>query len=50
MSEFDDDAREPQTPPQDVGQLESLDSVLGDNPRGDRGDRGGRGDRRRRRD
>ena len=50
MSEFDDDAREPKAPAQDVGQLESLDSVLGDAPRGDRGDRGGRGDRRRRRD
>ena len=50
MSEFDDDTREPKAPAQDVGQLESLDSVLGDAPRGDRGDRGDRGGRRRRRD
>jgi len=44
MTEFEDDAR-PATPAsEEVGQLESLDNVLGD----DRGPR--RGDRRRRRD
>jgi polyribonucleotide nucleotidyltransferase len=43
MAEFEDEEREPAPTPRDVGQLESLDSVLGE-------DRGPRRDRRRRRD
>lgn len=49
MTEFDDDTREkPATPVEDIGQLEPLDSLLGDDPppSGDRGPGGG--DHRRR--
>ncbi|MFN9756183.1 MAG: hypothetical protein ACK58X_07195, partial [Planctomycetota bacterium] len=48
MADFDDDAGERPAPAQDVGKLESLDSVLGDAPRRGRSDRGG--ERRPRRD
>jgi ribonuclease E len=48
MADFEDDVSERPAPAQDVGKLESLDSVLGDAPRRGRSDRGG--DRRPRRD
>jgi hypothetical protein len=46
MTEFDDDAPVAPPPADVVGQLESLDSVLGDDRDGPRGP-GGRRDRRR---
>ncbi|MBL8754765.1 MAG: hypothetical protein JNK15_15785 [Planctomycetes bacterium] len=48
MAEFDDEPRDRPTPREDVGQLESLDSVLGEDRPGAGRPRGG--DRRRRRE